>query len=209
MEYKRMDLSNWNRREHYLHYMKEVVCSYSLTTELDITPLNGRKLYPALLWLLTSAVNESPAFRTSLVEDEPVVYNEMNPSYTVFNRQTETFIVLWTAYDRDYDVFLKAYESDVARYGHSTKLFPKSDCPPNTFDVSMLPWTTFTAFSLHAAGGGKHLLPIFTMGRIKEADGIRTLPLAVQVHHAVCDGYHVGRFICLLEEKLRIFGGAG
>ena len=53
MEYKRMDLSNWNRREHYLHYMKEVVCSYSLTTELDITPLNGRKLYPALLWLLT------------------------------------------------------------------------------------------------------------------------------------------------------------
>ena len=33
MEYKRMDLSNWNRREHYLHYMKEVVCSYSLTTE--------------------------------------------------------------------------------------------------------------------------------------------------------------------------------
>ena len=49
MEYKRMDLSNWNRREHYLHYMKEVVCSYSLTTELDITPLNGRKLYPALL----------------------------------------------------------------------------------------------------------------------------------------------------------------
>ena len=105
MEYKRMDLSNWNRREHYLHYMKEVVCSYSLTTELDITPLNGRKLYPALLWLLTSAVNESPAFRTSLVEDEPVVYNEMNPSYTVFNRQTETFSVLWTAYDRDYDIF--------------------------------------------------------------------------------------------------------
>ena len=26
MEYNRMDLSNWNRREHYLRYMKEVVC---------------------------------------------------------------------------------------------------------------------------------------------------------------------------------------
>ena len=32
------------------------------------------------------------------------------------------------------------------------------------------------------------------------------LPLAIQVHHAVCDGYHVGRFIEVLQEKIRDFG---
>ena len=32
-----------------------------------------------------------------------------------------------------------------------------------------------------------------------ERDGKRLLPLAIQVHHAVCDGYHIGVFV----EKLQ------
>ena len=208
MDFQRIDLARWERREHYLHYMNAVVCSYSLTTELDVTPLSGRRLYPALLWLLTATVNELPAFRTSLMDGEPVVFSDMHPSYTVFHRQTETFSVLWTEFDRDYTVFEKAYEADAARYGDSTRFCPKPDCPPNTFDVSMLPWTSFTSFHLQVAGAGRPLLPIFTMGRAEEKDGVRTLPLAIQVHHAVCDGYHVGRFLTLLREKLQAFGGA-
>lgn len=53
----------------------------------------------------------------------------MHPSYTVFHRQTETFSVLWTEFDRDYKVFEKAYEADAARYGDSTRFCPKPDCP--------------------------------------------------------------------------------
>lgn len=67
----------------------------------------------------------------------------------------------------------------------------------------MLPWTSFTSFHLQVAGAGRHLLPIFTMGRAEEKDGVRTLPLAIQVHHAVCDGYHVGRFLTLLRESFK------
>ncbi len=157
MDFQRIDLARWERREHYLHYMNAVVCSYSLTTELDVTPLSGRRLYPALLRLLTATVNELPAFRTSLMDGEPVVFSDMHPSYTVFHRQTETFSVLRTEFDRDYTVFEKAYEADAARYGDSTRFCPKPDCPPNTFDVSMLPWTSFASFHLQAAGAGRHL----------------------------------------------------
>ena len=31
-------------------------------------------------------------------------------------------------------------------------------------------------------------------------DGKRFLPLAIQVHHAVCDGYHMGAFVERLQE---------
>lgn len=35
------------------------------------------------------------------------------------------------------------------------------------------------------------------------------LPLAIQVHHAVCDGYHVGKFIEMLQANIdkSEFGG--
>ena len=32
-----------------------------------------------------------------------------------------------------------------------------------------------------------------------EREGKRMLPLAIQVHHAVCDGYHVGVFVERLQ----------
>ena len=40
------------------------------------------------------------------------------------------------------------------------------------------------------------------MGKYYEEGGGIWLPLAVQVHHAVCDGFHVCRFINDLQAKL-------
>ena len=75
----------------------------------------------------------------------------------------------------------------------------------HTFDISMVPWFTFTAFDINVFGEGKYLLPIFTMGKFFDISGKRMLPLAIQVHHAVCDGYHVGKFIEMLQDKISSF----
>lgn len=64
------------------------------------------------------------------------------------------------------------------------------------------PWTRFTGFNLNLPEGGDYFLPIFTAGRYEEQNGRITLPLAVQVHHAVCDGYHAGAFLRALQETL-------
>ena len=86
-----IDFENWERKEHYAHFMNEVRCSYSVCVNLDITPLNGQRLYPAMLWLLTRTVNEMPEFRTALTEDGLGYFSEMHPAYTVFNRDVKTF----------------------------------------------------------------------------------------------------------------------
>ena len=79
-----IDFDKWERREHYLHFINEVRCSYSVCVNLDISNLNGQRLYPAMLWLLTRTVNEMPEFRTSFTEDGLGYYSEMHPAYTVF-----------------------------------------------------------------------------------------------------------------------------
>ena len=127
MAFDLIDLEHWERREHYEHFIKEVVCGYSMTVYLDITNLTGYRLYPAMIWLLTY------------------------------------------------------------------------------FDISMIPWVTFSAFNLHVFGDGKYLLPIFTLGKTFEDCGRRILPMAMQVHHAVCDGYHAGLFVEALRENIHGF----
>ena len=202
-----IDLKTWERREFYEHFIQEVVCGYSITVNVDITPLVGQQLYPAMIWLLTKTVNEMPEFRTTLTKDGPGIYDSMHPMYTVFNKENKNFSGIWSYYSEDYGEFLKSYQVDVAEYSKSTRYAPKAGTPENSFNISMVPWLEFTSVNLNVFDDGRFLLPIFTLGKYFEREGKRLLPLAIQVHHAVCDGYHVGLFVEKLQRSIAQFGG--
>ena len=207
MAFHLLDLDTWPRRTHYEHFIYEAVCTYSTTVQLDITKLKGRQLYPAMIWLLTETVNRLPEFRTDCTAQGVGIYDQMHPAYTIFNPEHKTFSGIWTEFRPDYPAFLDAYRADVAAYAASTQYASKPGRPPNSFDVSMVPWVPFTAFHLQLHGDGKYLLPIFTLGQFSDTQGKRLLPLAIQVHHAVCDGYHVGQFLRLLQARIDQFPG--
>ena len=207
MAFQLIDIENWSRKEYYEHFIRDVVCSFSVTVNLDITCLKGQRLYPAMIWLLTKTVNEMPEFRTSLTKQGLGIYDSMHPMYTVFNQENKNFSGIWTYYQEDYSAFLKDYEADVAEYSTSTRYAPKADTPENAFNISMVPWLEFTSLNLNVFDDGKFLLPIFTMGKFFERDGKRLLPLSIQVHHAVCDGYHLSTFVAKLQEYVDQFGG--
>ena len=102
MEIKLIDMEKWDRREFYQHFINEVVCSYSVAVNVDITALRGEKLYPAMIWLLTKTVNDMPEFRTCLTEAGPGIYDSMHPMYTVFSKEK-------TAVEKSTALFLSAY----------------------------------------------------------------------------------------------------
>ena len=126
----------------------------------------------------------------------------MHPCYTIFHRDSETFSNLWTEYTEDYSVFCRAYERDLEQFGNNKSMMAKPGVPANTFPVSMIPWESFDGFNLNLEKGYGYLLPIFTMGRYTENNGRYLLPLSIQVNHAVCDGFHVCRFISALREMI-------
>ena len=203
MSFHPIDRESWERREYFEHYFTLVPCSYSMTVQLDITRLHisRLRLYPAMLYCLTKEVNRRREFRTAINSSGQLgYYDNMHPSYTVFRRDDETFTNIWTEYDPDFSSFLKAYESDVDKYTALPGFAAKPDAPENCFNVSMIPWQSFEGFNLNLPKGGDYLLPIFTMGRFHEENGRILLPLAAQVHHAVCDGFHLCRFLGELSE---------
>lgn len=205
MSFNLIDLEKWERKEYYLHFINEVRCTYSVTVNLDITKLKGRRLYPSMIWLLTKTVNLFPEFRTALTDEGLGIYDNMHPAYTIFDKEKKLFSAIWTEFNEDYGKFLKAYEDDSAKFSLSAKYSPKPQRPNNSFDISMMPWISFTAFDINVFDDGKYLLPIFTMGKFFDEGEKRILPFAIQVHHAVCDGYHVGKFIETLQENISSF----
>ena len=201
-----IDLEHWPRREYFEHYTAHVPCTYAITVQVDVTPIaaHGVRLYPAMLYALTTIVNRHEEFRTAQREDGQLgVYASMLPCYTVFHKDTETFSSIWTEYHPSFPDFLAAYEADLATYGNCQGLMGKPDVPENHFPVSMLPWRTFQGFELYLPKSNHYFVPIFTMGRTFSQDGRTLLPLSIQVHHGVCDGFHVCRFVEELEQLIQ------
>lgn len=205
MAFRLIDREHWARKEYFDHYFSQIPCTYSAVFQLDITRIRQQrqKLYPTMLYHIAREVNRREEFRTSMNGTGQLgIYDLMHPCYTVFHSESETFSNLWTQYDPDYETFCAAYRRDIAEYGQNLCMEGKPGTPENTFPVSMVPWASFESFNLNLQKGYAFLLPIFTMGKYHEEGGKTLLPLAVQVHHAVCDGFHLCRFVNSLQERL-------
>ncbi|MGW9368011.1 CatA-like O-acetyltransferase, partial [Streptomyces albidoflavus] len=133
---------------------------------------------------------------------DPAVWPVVHPAFTVFNPERETFACVWAPYDPDFGTFHDAAAPLLAEHSRATDFFPQGDPPPNAFDVSSLPWASFTGFTLDIRDGWDHLAPIFTLGRYTERDGRLLLPLSVQIHHAAADGFHTARLTDELQTLL-------
>lgn len=206
MTYQVIELEKWERKEHFEHYVNTVPCTYSVTVELDVTRVVAAskkaqiKFYPLMIFSLAKAVNQSEEFRMGMVDKQLVIWDELHPSYTIFHQKQETFSAIWTEYREDWQDFNQQYQNDEIAYGECQPLFAKPLLPDNHFNVSSLPWFSFTGFNLNLPEIGDYLAPSFTMGKYQLDNHRRVMPLSIQVHHAVCDGYHVAQFLERLEK---------
>jgi chloramphenicol O-acetyltransferase type A len=212
MTFQLIDLPNWKRKEYFDYYFTEVPCSYSITVNVDISTLlisikqKNIKLYPCIIYLLTSVVNKHEEFRTALDETGALgIFDVMHPSYTVFSKDTETFTNIWTPYNPSFTAFYDHFQEDIAQYGSAKQFIGKPHPPTNVITISSIPWVTFTGFNLNIPKASDYLLPIFTTGKYFEQNNTIQLPLSIQVHHAVCDGFHVARFINAFQEQIHQF----
>ena len=99
-----IDINNWVRKEYYNHYMHKVCCTYSVTSNIDITGVRtalksmNKKIYPAQIYMLTTVVNQYQEFRMNIdCEGNLGFWDELNPSYTIFNKEKELFSSIWVA----------------------------------------------------------------------------------------------------------------
>lgn len=212
MEFKLIDISKWDRREYFEHYLNQVPCTYSMTLNLDLTVLlqeikrRDVKLYPTMIYLLSTIVNRHEEFRTAIDTNNNIgVFNLLHPSYTIFQKDEETFTNIWTEYTASFPDFYKQYLLDVENFSKVKSFIAKPNSPSNIFTISSIPWIQFTSFNLNLPTSTRYLLPIFTTGKYFEQNGKIWLPIAIQVHHAVCDGFHTARFINELQETMNTF----
>lgn len=209
-DYEIIDLSTWNRGELFRFYIEKMRIVISLTVDVDVAPLlnytkkNGMKFYPAMIWAVSSVINAHDEFRFGWDCDGNLIkWNFVSPSYAVFNEKDESFTKFVTEYCGNLREF---YDKSMAdREKHKERRSVLAEQSPNFFDVSCLPWVNYRHVDFHVFDEGKFLAPVVTWGKY-EPDGEKVrMPLSMNIHHAVADGYHVSRFFNEVQERIHSF----
>lgn len=205
MNFNVIDMQNYERVEHYAHYANSNPCTYSVSARLDVSKLvpkiksGGFKFYPTFIFLVTGAVNAVKELRMALDEDGLLgFYSEISASYLIFHEDDRTFSSCYTEYKKDFREFYMAVCSDMERY-KDTKGFTALPSPKNSFPVSCIPWLNFAAINLNMPYAPNFYAPIITWGKYSAENGKIEMPIALQVNHAVCDGYHASLFFNELQ----------
>jgi len=212
MNFNKIDRAVWQREKTFNHFINDVPCTYSMCVTLDITnflstlKLYHFKLFPSILYGLSSIVNKHKEFRMGFNDDSELGYYDISyPCYAVFHQESESFSNVWTEYKDNFQIFHSKYLKDIQKYGNAKEENTQIIEQTNLFHVSCIPWVSFTSFSLNLQKGYNYLPPIFTVGKFYELSDKILLPLALQVNHAVCDGFHAARFVNELQDWINNF----
>lgn len=210
MKFEKLNLETWERGPVFRHFIRELRCVMSLTAEVDITDFlrvlheRGYRFYPAMMWVVSSAVNSREEFRLGYdAQGNPGIWDYVSPYYADFHKGDEKFVKLATEYHPDFRIFYGRFLEDVQRF-RKMRGFDLKELPPNTFDVSCLPWVRYKSFDIHVFDSGTYLAPVITWGKYAEdCRGRIQLPLTMNIHHAAADGFHLCRFFSDVEDWMK------
>lgn len=207
MNYTKVDIDEWSRGSLFQFYIEKMRIVMSLTVDINVAPLitytkkNDLKFYPAMIWVVSKVINSHDEFKYSWDTDGNLIrWDSISPSYTIFNRDDECFSKFVTEYTDDIFEFYQRTVDDQRKYQEERAIIGNQ--PQNFFDVSCLPWVKYKHFDVHVFDEGKFLAPVLTWGKYEVQNGNALMPLTMNIHHAVADGFHLSRFFNEVQELI-------
>lgn len=203
---QKIDISSWNRKEHFEFFNTFEEPFFGITTQIDMTIAyeKSKKLQiPFFVYYLhktIDAINQVENFRYRIEENEVVLYDEIDASATIM-REDKTFGFSFMKFHSDIHEFTKIAQTEIERIQITPGLFTR-EFPENIIHFSAVPWINFTGLTHSRKYTLKDSCPKVSYGKLVEENGKKSMALSVTVHHGLVDGYHIGLFIEALQTEL-------
>ena len=148
------------------------------------------------------AANSTEAFKYRIEDGEVVLYNQIDASPTI-GRADGTFGFSFVVYDPEFDIFSKALNEEIKAVQNSEGLrLHVDEGHQNVIYYSSIPWKTFTGFSHAKNFNSKDSVPKIVFGKTFLRDDKMLMSIAINVHHGLVDGLHVGQYLDLFQSLM-------
>ena len=201
---RHIDIETWSRREHFEVYNAFDHPHFGMCANVDLTNFYpyvaelDRSITTAIVYVISRAANAVPEFRYRIRDGDVVQHDVVHPSTTIL---TDDDLFSYCTFD-----YVEVFSDFAARAAETiayVKEHPTLEDEPGRDDLlfmTAIPWVSFTSFLHPLPSHPPDSVPRFAWGKFFDDSGRRKMPLAVQGHHALMDGIHVGEFYAEVQE---------
>ena len=203
---KYLDIENWNRKQHFNHFRTLADPTFGIVADIDVSKCyesakeRKQSFFVRYLHACMKAINAVENFKYRIEEDKVAIYDVINASATIA-RPDHTFGFSYIDFSIDFEEFNLNFQKEKERITKSVNLFP-SKYSIGCIHCSALPWVSFTSHKEPSSGNKNDSVPQVAFGKIKLDNNKKMMPVAVNVNHALVDGYHVGQFFDKFQAEL-------
>jgi chloramphenicol O-acetyltransferase type A len=203
---KIIDPATWRRRSQYAFFRKLAEPHFSVTSNVNVTPaikkIKSKEIsaFNACLYGIIVAANTVPEMRLRFRGDTVVEHETVHAS-TTMPIDDDNFAFCGIEFTPDWSEFNQRCHKELVRAKNQGELKEHIEDADEWIFLSCLPWLRFTALS-NPNSGPDDCIPRISWGKFFEQNSVWQMPVSVQVHHALVDGVHVGRFFQILESTI-------
>ncbi len=207
---KKININTWERRKQYEWFITFSNACYDLDVKMDITKLvehtkkNNQSFFINMLYIVVKGLNSIEEMRTRLVDGNPIIYDYINPAYTVLTNSGVFENVRHQNcedYNEFYSVASKAINNAKEQLPNDENYNPENCW--NEYYITCLPWIDFSHMS-HPMPNDKssQSVPRICWGKYINNNGKYELTLNITVSHLFVDGYPLSKTFVKIQELL-------
>ena len=208
---KFIDKEEWERAPLFEKYEDYLFPYINLGAEIDVTGLyrfakeHDISFYCAMIHAATKTALEFENFSYRIEDGRLARCEQLTPVFTYLPKGTEQFYLVAQPYEEDMiDFCKKAREKAESLADEAEHTFGTGDSTKEILYMSCIPWVKYTHFVRTVKNAEDASIPRSSWGKYtKDEKGRITMPFSVQVHPALMDGYHVGKYFERIEGYLQ------
>ena len=206
-----IEIEKWKRRSAFEFFRNFEDPFFNLTANVNVSILrrfcseNNLSFSLASLFCSLYAANRIDEFKIRLIDEKLIQFDRIHATQTILN-DDETFSFCYLEYYYDIFEFERNGRAAIEKY----KQIKSFDVETERLDLiycSVIPWVSFTSFKHASRFDNTQTVPRIVSGKWFEESGETKMPHSVEVNHFIMDGFHVGKYFQLLQNKLDDPGG--
>ncbi|OJU25209.1 MAG: chloramphenicol acetyltransferase [Sphingobacteriales bacterium 41-5] len=205
---KKIDIEHWKRKEHFEFFAKMASPYFGITTEVDCTQAyqaakeKGQSFFAHYLHKSMIAVNLVEELKMRIVDNQIVLFDTIHAGTTI-GRPDGTFGFAFMNFSDDFEKFNSELQSEIGEVLNSTGLrLNNDDIKKDLIRHSTIPWNSFTGL-LHPTNLDEtESVPKITFGKFNVLNGKKYLPVSIEAHHGLVDGFHVAQYLAEFQKQL-------
>jgi chloramphenicol O-acetyltransferase type A len=204
----KIDLNTWPRRDYYNFFSSYddpyfgVVVNVDCTKAYNYCKKHDISFFVYYTYESIKALNRVENFRYRIIDGEVWLFDRVHAS-PVIAREDHSFSFALFEYTGDFESFRTLAEKQIAEVKTYTGL-PMAE-GPRRLDVvhyTTVPWFSFTSFKHEKNIRCGESVPKIAFGKFFETGRKRLMPISINAHHGLVDGYHIGKYLEYFQEGL-------